>query len=739
MFYSGIVSNSIPGTYTVVVDCNDGNSRICDFGSKGLAALGGTMDCSLPPARTEVMVYATNPKNCTFLGYMTPTSTTRTPLNAAHEVSPEGGTGAFGEAAYGSNLAFSGTTTYSNSQGNRPIDLLAGDWAKVTADGTLMSLMPYIAKVASGEASMTVSQLEGLLRHTSRWYQHFNAMGLTQTYDDHGHCTFEFSGTPYRHELEGKLGVGAPTHATELQQPGEAKGYLAPGEADYMDLTRFQTYVGALSNLFSMFVAGAPTTTGTLEDPPDRVGKLHMHIDDLGQLQLKSAQGIRIGVDGMIAYPQRVKDPQDPEGSQPSVPELGEFDKDKTMDDPALRHLSLEDRYDYDTARAYENFDTQDKDFATPDNDELLSDDPLERLRSFIDCSPEGDITLRDKWGSEIRMTGGNIILAPAKDVIQQPLGNAVTIAKDIVQSATGSVDVTADKGDVRIKAERSILQHGKGILLNSTAETTAHGFPSGDVEIDNPEAISASGIIINAPDAAIHRYARNDVYRFDSQWCHVDFRNANVGSQITYVDGSMTTLTDEIVHTISDRSITVAAPTINFIAGQSLGFIRNGDEAPVIEWVAGDENIYDDINENESIVGARTRLSADDESYLGALSIEGRKNINFYFRSSASLGTEQPLFQGSEVVGLPETWAQYLYRNDIPTAGGTPSTSPMELNAVNETYPWPGASQVASGEFYHQLVSTVNTVDGNLKRSEQKATPAGTVAVNFNKYITLQ
>lgn len=739
MFYSGVITNVLPGTYSGVVACNDGTYRLCDFGDKAIAALGGVMDCELPQPRTEVLVYATNSKNCNFVSYLTPSSTTRTPLNAAHETSPAGGTGPYGEAAYGAHLAFSGTSTYADNQGDRPIDVLPGDWSKVTADGTMMSLIPYLARIASGEASITVSQFEGLLRHTSRWYQHFNAMGMTQIMDDHGHCTMEFTGSPRRHEVEGKLAPGTPTHGEEIQAPTEDTSYLEPNEEDLMDLSRFQVYVGALSNLFTAFIAAKPTTTGTVDAPSTREGLMHLHVDEGGRLQLKCKQGLRIGKGGVIPYPQRIRDAQDPEGSAPIDPELTDFDPDGKLDDPALRHLGLADRDDYENAKSYEGFDNQPEDFDTPDS-VPTDDDFLAKLKSMIDFGADGSVIIRDTWGSEIRMIGGNIITAPAKNLIEQPLGDKIVLAgRDAIILANRSADLVGNTGDVRVKGENTTSIHGNGILLDSTAETTAHGFPEGEVGADALAAAKLSGVIINAPNATLHTVTRNTVTRADREVTHTDNALHYVGNTTTYVDRNMQIISDNVVQQIGSNSFTLAAKNMSFVAERGLNLIRNGNEVPIIQWVGGEDDIYEDFNSNAALESVREQMSDDSEDYLGALSVDGRANIGFYFRSSATLGTEQSLFQGSSTIGLPESWAQYLYRKEIDTPGGTPATAKMELNALNETLPWPGAGQYNSDTFYHQLTSTVNATDGNLSRETQSANPNDVESISFDNYITLR
>lgn len=94
--------------------------------------------------------------------------------------------------------------------------------------------------------------------------------------------------------------------------------------------------------------------------------------------------------------------------------------------------------------------------------------------RSALDLWDDGSMSMEDAWGSQIVMAGGNMILSPPGDIILAPGRNVVLMApQDVVVKAGNSVDLTASRRDVRLKAERNFMviggNSGKGgILLES-------------------------------------------------------------------------------------------------------------------------------------------------------------------------------------------------------------------------------------------------------------------------------
>lgn len=88
-----------------------------------------------------------------------------------------------------------------------------------------------------------------------------------------------------------------------------------------------------------------------------------------------------------------------------------------------------------------------------------------------IDIREDGSVVITDAWGSQIVMSGGNVVITAPGDIYKLPGRNAVTWAPgDIVLRAKGDVDVSSSEGSLRLKAERNLevlaANGGEGGLL---------------------------------------------------------------------------------------------------------------------------------------------------------------------------------------------------------------------------------------------------------------------------------
>jgi hypothetical protein len=101
--------------------------------------------------------------------------------------------------------------------------------------------------------------------------------------------------------------------------------------------------------------------------------------------------------------------------------------------------------------------------------------------RSFVELLPDGGVAIEDGYGSGIYMTGGNIRLTCAGDILMQPGRSLVAMCGDDVALRAGtSLDLSAAVGDVRVKAERNLhMLAGNGamggVLVESRSAPIAH------------------------------------------------------------------------------------------------------------------------------------------------------------------------------------------------------------------------------------------------------------------------
>jgi len=122
---------------------------------------------------------------------------------------------------------------------------------------------------------------------------------------------------------------------------------------------------------------------------------------------------------------------------------------------------------------------------------------------------PDGGVVIFDGYGATITMTGGNIRFDCPGDVQIMPGRSAVVLGgDDIILRARNSLDATADRRDVTIKAERNLRMLGGnssqgGVLIESKQPFAA------EYKDNVGEDIVSGGIVLKSPKGAVVSLAR--------------------------------------------------------------------------------------------------------------------------------------------------------------------------------------------------------------------------------------
>jgi hypothetical protein len=125
-----------------------------------------------------------------------------------------------------------------------------------------------------------------------------------------------------------------------------------------------------------------------------------------------------------------------------------------------------------------------------------------------ITMTDDGALVIQGGQGEEIRMVGGSIQISAPGNVFLQPGKGLIALAgDDAIIRANRSIDITATRNDVRIKAERNMqllasngsdggAGGGQGVLLlENRAANKNHDYPE-----EGGEKIAGSGVIIKTP-----------------------------------------------------------------------------------------------------------------------------------------------------------------------------------------------------------------------------------------------
>lgn len=200
------------------------------------------------------------------------------------------------------------------------------------------------------------------------------------------------------------------------------------------------------------------------------------------------------------------------EGSHPFVyhardwylPEEGDADL------PVTKNHSLKDAYDRLKTHQYLN---------APDPISVPIDHRYGSTRiypneSYIQLLEDGGIVLGDGFGAEIRMAGGSIEISAPGDVVVRSGRNTINLAgRDAITRALNSVDLTATKRDVRLKAQANcMIEAGNngcgGVLIESRATCPAYDYTG-----KSGEAVTTSGVVLKAANSQVVGLAKDVVF----------------------------------------------------------------------------------------------------------------------------------------------------------------------------------------------------------------------------------
>jgi hypothetical protein len=132
------------------------------------------------------------------------------------------------------------------------------------------------------------------------------------------------------------------------------------------------------------------------------------------------------------------------------------------------------------------------------------------RSRSVIKQLDDGGVLIEDGWGSQLLLSGGNIQQTAPGDVWMRPGRSVVAWApRDVVLRAGNAADITASKGDVRLKAERNLhMLSGNsgtgGTLIENRSELKAR--PADFAQLG--AGVNGHGVVIKSTKSSFYAFA---------------------------------------------------------------------------------------------------------------------------------------------------------------------------------------------------------------------------------------
>ena len=630
----------------------------------------------------------------------------------------------------------------------RPTDIYPGEFARVNQHNCGIKGGMFSATLLGGGASLRLSALKNAARLTCEEYIRNTLHG---SFHEFHNGRFLSSERNYAMFQEERLGGDAPDAKVWTDDSEEPVG----GEDQTMR-PRMKDLTGFFGHLSSKFCFRPDPNEGSEprvqgEGVPIEAGVSRETIDPSGQYRLSAAGMIAIERTGRIPVPVRNCYPTDVDHDIDEMPEpLKPFEHNE--EDPSYRQLELFDRQAYDLKNQYaraEGLGQDYSDYDVPQEEQLepLKDkydekftgsetvklEKFDKRRAGVFIGEDGSVIVRDAWGSEIVMLGGNIQLSCAGNVMILPGKTQLTIAgDDIVQKAQNSVDIHASEHDVRLSAARNMeilgggdeSQHSGGVVIESRGYGTYPWDGEGD---EAGESSRLNGITLRTKNQGVVIDGRtvNLRSRDDMRILSGDKdMDGNISIGAKQVRGRAKTIylaSDNAAMAVNRSSFSAIARSIG-IYGQSGLTLLKGSKSPApVKW--------DDIGTNVAAeylpkFEKATHDLSDEKEASAGFDAEALEKMVFSFRTSQQCGTDQPWTIGgpSNFRMYEPAWVQIMEIFDTLKSGGVKSKKYEEKAEWENGKPFPGKEAEENAE-YAQLegLKPENLTDDGFNKSRDE------------------
>ena len=636
----------------------------------------------------------------------------------------------------------------------RPTDVYPGEFAHVNQHNCGIKGGLFSVTLLGGGASLRLSALSNLARLTCEFYQRHSLSGSVYEFHNGRYLSTERNIALYQEERLGGWKKGDAVWVKDAEAPAGTDGNGKDGENQTMR-PRFKELSGYFGHIVSKFCLRPDPNDKKIRvmgvGYPKEAGVSRETIDPSGQYRLSAAGMIAIERTGRIPVPVRKAYPTDPHQSIDHEPQVLEpFNHEKG--DPGLRQLELFDRQAYDLKNQYSRVDGLGKDVASdfdvPEEEELspLEDayDPnfggnktvelneYDKRRAGVYIGEDGSVIVRDAWGSEIVMLGGNVSISCAGNVLTLPGQTALTIAgDDIVQKAQNSVDIHASEHDVRLSAAKNMeilggadeTEHSGGVIIES------RGKDSGAWDGSDGEDSKLSGITLRTRNQSIvvdgkkvNVRARNDL-RIISGNDGLDGTVSIAAKKLRIRTGSsIISSSSGKAHLAVDKdSVSVCSNRIGLYADSKINIVE-GSRVPVpFTW----QDIENVASKYLSQLDSETQDLNDEKAASAGFDKESLEKMMFGFRKSIECRTDKPWVIGaSGGFRLYEpAWIQVMKVYDTLSKAGVDADKYKESAKWDNGRPFPGEDAENDGKYIQLsgLEPPVNLTSNGMNISRRK------------------
>lgn len=595
---------------------------------------------------------------------------------------------------------------YANA--NRPGDVHPGESVVENENhvGVLNSM--YAVEVTGGNSFIRVDRIDDEIRMRSTNFTKWTDEQAVSEFNDGGYISAEGREYSYQGERLGDHGLSGQ----ELKGPEDIVGKEPRAR------TKF--WKGFLGNLFSWFVIrpGMKTKQKTTAD----TGLVSVHASQAGNLMVRSVGGVSLERYDRIPVPYRAKQPWDPSGDRETetthMP-LRQF----VTNDPHARALEESSKMAWEQASMYRRFDELKKDFITlqekdisgnisnsdgdPPGSSELNLSGYSGRRAGVFVGDDGSLILRDAWGSEVVMLGGNVLINTPGNVITTANRDIVSIARQgVIIRGTDAAEISSEEKNVRIHARKLVAIAGGtnktsgGVLIESLAESATLNAK----EAAGDEA-SVNGVVIRSEDSHVSIAGKNSYVLgkdavFVSGGDDDKTRNGSI-----FIDGENVVLTGSsgVMNVCGDTSMSVVSGTAMMmasktavVAGRKSAMVVSDNKIPK-EWVptkVGD--LYSLLDTMQTLFD-----TLQPDSVIEPFSWKNQvENALFTFRTSVQAKTNKGIepWKGNSKFTLYEPWWQVMVSMKDPMATGKPHHPDSE--SIHGSMSWPYLEARQTGQF---------------------------------------
>lgn len=619
---------------------------------------------------------------------------------------------------------------------NRPNDVVPGETAIKNENNCGYGITSYDMTITGGNSFIRIGRIDDEIRMRSTNFTKWTAAQALREFNDAGLISAEGRDYLYQGELLGNEGLVGK----KVEKPSETRG-LEPRP-------RTRWWKGFLGNLFSWFAIRPAKKKGDAD-----IGLASVHVSQAGNVMVRAAGGVSLERYDAIPVPKRLKPEWDPQGDRAKETEILPL-KPFVSKDPHAAGLLKSSQMAWAQKIAYQRFDEFKKDFKTENEHQTVapSDDDMDPFNSKelplssyrgrqagVFVGDDGSVIIRDAWGSEIVMVGGNICINTSGNVITTANRNVVSVAGDGMElRGVKSADFSSDEGHTRIHSPKIVEIAGGtdtsdgGVLIESVSSSSMV-----NAKEEAGDEAQIGGVVIRSEKAGVsisgdktYVTGKNNVYITTGTDGKTRTGNVVISGQTvtTTADGFAATLCEESVCYLS-RSAAILGSNNGtaFVQGKS-AMMFNGKQIP-ITWYP-----VDDVPDLSIFKGAWSALQ--DSSITKPYSWnELVEKAVFSFRKSVQAKTNtgiEPWRPNSDFC-LYEPYWQVMQELGTSTVTATPVTP--KPGKIHGSQPWPGKDAMASGRFVTAtpLVLNVRSSSGNeiLSKDRQALKDDGDSALN--------